>query len=162
MQLRSRQLQSVLDRQVGHYLLWFQDQHRFASCPRQCPGEIQRLGSKSTVYSFSGRVQNDFGTKLEFGDGTFNVAKGVYGADLIFGNGSFHFGIGDEKCGDARYSLCASGKVTMDGPSTFVSMRGSIRGLVRRSSSVPVWLTVTPSGNPAATTLSGLMAAPSR
>ncbi|UJW77570.1 pilus assembly protein TadG-related protein [Rhizobium sp. SL42] len=76
-------------------------------------------GKKTTVYNFSGRIQNDFGTKLEFGDGTFNVEKGVYGADLIFGAGSFHFGMGDEKCGDARYSLCTSGKVSIGGPSTF-------------------------------------------
>ncbi|WHO20759.1 pilus assembly protein TadG-related protein [Agrobacterium tumefaciens] len=85
-------------------------------------------GGKTTVYSFSGRIQNDFGTKLEFGDGTFNVAKGVYGADLTFGDGSFHFGMGDEKCGDARYSLCASGKITIDGPSTFVFDAGFYTG----------------------------------
>jgi Flp pilus assembly protein TadG len=85
-------------------------------------------GSKSTVYNFSGRIQNDFGTKLEFGDGTFNVEKGVYGADLTFGAGSFHFGKGAEKCGDARSSLCASGKVTIDGPSTFVFDAGFYTG----------------------------------
>lgn len=85
-------------------------------------------GSKTTVYRFSGRIQNDFGTKLEFGDGTFNVEKGVYGADLTFGAGSFHFGMGDEKCGDARYSLCASGKVTIGGPSTFVFDAGFYTG----------------------------------
>lgn len=85
-------------------------------------------GSKTTTYSFSGRIQNDFGTKLEFGDGTFNVEKGVYGADLTFGTGSFHFGAGNEKCGDARYSLCASGKVTIDGPSTFVFDAGFYTG----------------------------------
>jgi hypothetical protein len=85
-------------------------------------------GSETTTYSFSGRIQNDFGTKLEFGDGTFNVEKGVYGADLTFGAGAFHFGMGDEKCGDARYSLCASGKVTIDGPSTFVFDAGFYTG----------------------------------
>lgn len=85
-------------------------------------------GSKSTVYNFSGRIQNGFGSKLEFGDGTFNVAEGVYGADLTFGAGSFRFGMGDEKCGGARYSLCASGKVTIDGPSTFVFDAGFYTG----------------------------------
>ncbi|URK86295.1 Tad domain-containing protein (plasmid) [Rhizobium sp. RCAM05350] len=85
-------------------------------------------GDEATVYRFSGRIQNDFGTKLEFGDGTFEVEKGVYGADLTFGAGSFHFGMGDEKCGDARYSLCASGKVTIGGPSTFVFDAGFYTG----------------------------------
>ncbi|MCZ7889663.1 MULTISPECIES: TadE/TadG family type IV pilus assembly protein [Agrobacterium] len=85
-------------------------------------------GNKNTVYNFSGKIQNVFGTKLEFGAGTFNVAKGVYGADLAFGAGSFHVGMGDEKCGDARYSLCASGKVTVDGPSTFVFDAGFYTG----------------------------------
>ena len=90
--------------------------------------EFNVSGSKTTVYSFSGGIQNDFGTKLQFGDGTFNVEKGVYGADLTFGAGSFHFGAGNEKCGDARYSLCASGKVTIDGPSTFVFDAGFYTG----------------------------------
>ncbi|EHH03595.1 hypothetical protein ATCR1_20930 [Agrobacterium tumefaciens CCNWGS0286] len=85
-------------------------------------------GTKTTAYSFSGRIQNDFGTKLEFGDGTFSVEKGVYGADLTFGAGSFHFGMGAEECGDARYSLCASGKVTIAGPSTFVFDAGFYTG----------------------------------
>lgn len=85
-------------------------------------------GSKSTVYNFSGKIQNDFGTKLEFGGGTFNIAKGVYGADLTFGAGSFHVGQGDDKCGDARYSLCSSGKTTIDGPSTFVLDAGFYTG----------------------------------
>ncbi|UNZ54150.1 MULTISPECIES: hypothetical protein [Agrobacterium] len=67
-------------------------------------------GSKSMVYNLSGRIQNDFGTKL------------------AFGAGSFHFGMGDEKCGDARYSLCASGKVTIDGPSSFVFDAGFYTG----------------------------------
>ncbi|WP_296041440.1 pilus assembly protein TadG-related protein [uncultured Agrobacterium sp.] len=77
-------------------------------------------GSGSTAYNFSGKIQNDNGTKLEFGDGIFTVAKGVYGADLTFGAGAFYFGMGDEKCGDARYSLCSSGKITIGGPSKFV------------------------------------------
>lgn len=85
-------------------------------------------GSKSTTYNFSGKIQNSFGSRLEFGDGTFNVQEGVYGADLTFGAGSFHFGMGDEDCGTARYSLCASGKVTIDGPSTFVFDAGFYTG----------------------------------
>lgn len=85
-------------------------------------------GSKSTIYSFSGRIQNDFGTKLVFGDGTFNVAKGVYGADLTFGAGTFHFGMGDQNCGDARYSLCSSGKLTIGGPSSFILDAGFYTG----------------------------------
>ncbi|SCB36106.1 TadE/TadG family type IV pilus assembly protein [Rhizobium hainanense] len=85
-------------------------------------------GTKNTTYDFSGKIQNDFGTKLQFGAGTFNVAKGVYGADLTFGVGSFHFGIGDNPCGDARYSLCSSGKVTIDGPSTFILDAGFYTG----------------------------------
>lgn len=56
------------------------------------------------------------------------MEDGVYGADLTFGAGSFHFGMGGQKCGDARYSLCASGKVTIDGPSTFVFDAGFYTG----------------------------------
>nr|WP_281402303.1 Tad domain-containing protein [Rhizobium leucaenae] len=85
-------------------------------------------GNKNTSYNFSGSVQNDFGTKLIFGNGTFNVARGVYGADLTFGAGTFHFGMGDQNCGDARYSLCSSGKLTIDGPSTFILDAGFYTG----------------------------------
>ncbi|UWU24491.1 pilus assembly protein TadG-related protein (plasmid) [Rhizobium sp. CB3171] len=85
-------------------------------------------GSKNTTYNFSGKIQNDFGTKLVFGDGTYNVAGGVYGADLTFGAGSFHFGMGDTNCGDARYSLCSSGKTVIDGPSTFILDAGFYTG----------------------------------
>lgn len=85
-------------------------------------------GAADTVYSFSGKIQNDSGTKLQFGDGTFQVQKGVYGADLTMGAGSFHFGTGDDTCGDARYSLCVSGTVTIGGPSTFVLDGGFYTG----------------------------------
>lgn len=88
-------------------------------------------GSKNTTYNFSGRIQNAQGTKLEFGDGTFNVAEGIIGADLTFGSGTFHVGQIVPKAawyeskqtlcgGNALYSLCSSGKLTIDGPSTFI------------------------------------------
>lgn len=85
-------------------------------------------GRQSTIYVFSGRIQNDFGTKLAFGDVIFKVAKGVYGAELTFGAGTFHFGMGDQNCGDARYSLCSSGKIVINGPSTFILDAGFYTG----------------------------------
>jgi Flp pilus assembly protein TadG len=85
-------------------------------------------GGKNIIYSFSGKIQNDFGTKLVFGNGIFRVAKGVYGADLTFGAGTFHFGMGDQVCGDGRYSLCSSGKVLIGGPSTFILNAGFYTG----------------------------------
>lgn len=89
------------------------------------------VGSKNTTYNFSGRIQNDQGTKLEFGDGIFNVAEGIIGADLTFGAGTFHVGQIVPKAewneskqalcgGNALYSLCSGGKLAIDGPSTFI------------------------------------------
>ncbi|HXV32134.1 MAG TPA: Tad domain-containing protein [Sinorhizobium sp.] len=86
--------------------------------------KFNTAGNENTVYNFSGKIQNDFGTKLEFGDGTFNVAKGIIGADLTFGAGTFNVGMVEKddanSCGGARYSLCSGGKLTIGGPSTFV------------------------------------------
>lgn len=85
-------------------------------------------GAKNTVYNFSGRIQNDAGTKLVFGNGTFNVAKGVSGADLTFGVGTFHFGRSDQSCAGVFYSLCSFGKITIGGPSTFILDAGFYTG----------------------------------
>ena len=86
-------------------------------------------GSKNTTYNFSGRIQNDQRTKLEFGDGTFNVTEGVIGADLTFDAGAFRAGqivpkaVWNESkqalCGgNALGSFCSGGELTTDGPNT--------------------------------------------
>ncbi|ASY66655.1 Von Willebrand factor type A domain protein, associated with Flp pilus assembly (plasmid) [Sinorhizobium sojae CCBAU 05684] len=94
--------------------------------------KFNTAGSKNTVYTFSGKIQNDFGTKLEFGDGVFSVEKGIIGTDLTFGAGTFHIGmVGEDdasSCGGARYSLCSGGKLTIGGPSTFVLDAGFFTG----------------------------------
>jgi Flp pilus assembly protein TadG len=80
---------------------------------------INAASTQSITYNFSGRVQNDNGTSLSFGPGTFNVAGGIYGAKLTFGAGTFNVGKGTVTCGDGLYSLCSSGTLTFGGPSDF-------------------------------------------
>lgn len=87
-------------------------------------------GSASTTYSFSGLVDNS-GAALNFGPGTFNLAKGVQnggGASTTFGAGTFNIGraASNGNC-PARYSICNPSGATMTfaGPSSF-SLQGGI------------------------------------
>lgn len=75
--------------------------------------------NSNITYNFSGRIQNDNGTTLSFGPGTFNVAKGIYGAKLTFGAGTFNVGRLDVTCGNGLYSLCSTGTLSFGGPSNF-------------------------------------------
>ena len=83
-------------------------------------------GSASTTYNFSGTVENG-GSKLIFGPGNFNLAKGLVtdgGSTTTFGSGTFNIGRGPT-CSGAYFSICHNGStLTFGGPSTFVLTSG--------------------------------------
>jgi Flp pilus assembly protein TadG len=87
-------------------------------------------GSASTTYSFSGLIDNS-GTALNFGPGTYNIAKGVQnhgGASTTFGAGAFNIGrAASNGICPAQYSICnpAGATMTFGGPSSF-SLQGGI------------------------------------
>ncbi|WP_265518016.1 pilus assembly protein TadG-related protein [Nitratireductor luteus] len=82
---------------------------------------------RKITYNFSGAI-NTQNAPIAFGPGTFNIMEGVYGANVTFGAGTFHIGRGTTQCGASFYSICNSGTMTFDGPSTFVLDAGIHNG----------------------------------
>jgi Flp pilus assembly protein TadG len=88
-------------------------------------------GSSATTYNFSGTVNNS-GTKLTFGPGTFNMAKGLItggGSTTAFGAGTFNIGKSATSCNGGYYSVCNTGtSLTFGGPSSFKLTAGLYNG----------------------------------
>jgi len=90
------------------------------------------LGAPATnTYTFSDLVKNS-GARLTFGDGTFQLAKGLTtsgGSDTSFGAGTFWFGRSSDKCSGDTYSICHAGStLSFGGPSSFILAGGVFNG----------------------------------
>ncbi len=88
---------------------------------------ISATGSSPT-FNFSGSI-NMTATSLTFGNGTYNIAGGIYtggGTVTSFGAGTFNIGAGTFSCnGSKGYSICNTGtSLTFGGPSSFVTRGG--------------------------------------
>jgi hypothetical protein len=100
-----------------------------------CCSVVVNNTTAGATYNFSGVIDSGTGSGLTINGGsnaTYNMGSGLYGhgqTPMKFSAGTFN--IGTTSCsGTAGYSIClsGSGRITFDGPSTFVLAGGISQG----------------------------------
>lgn len=89
-------------------------------------------GASTSVYNFSGSIDDSSATALTFGPGTYNIAQGLNasgGVTTTFGAGTFNIGQMTSACsGGAKFSICNNSTTVFGGPSTFNLTSGVYNG----------------------------------